>query len=147
MVDWSVGRQQFDVDGGGLSTAKLTDIRSTYPFSTRSFRRFTLQYSDHERDQGLYLSSVQSRSKELTTHLLYGYKVNAASRFFTGYCDAGVHNHSDDSIEHTNRTFFAQFSDAWQPQPVYFMKTAGQLYCQTSKTFFALQSSPSTHLS
>lgn len=107
--------QQFNVDGGRLFTANLTDLRTTYQFSARSFLRFTLQYTDNKRNQDLYLSPVQARSKQLTTQLLYSYRVSAATRFFIGYSDAGFQNDTYDSIEKTNRTIFAKFSYAWLP--------------------------------
>ncbi len=107
--------QQFDVDAGRLFTANLTDLKTTYQFSARSFLRFTLQYTDNKRNQNLYVAPVQARSKQLTTQLLYSYKVNAATRFFIGYSDAGFQNDSYDSIEKTNRTIFAKFSYAWLP--------------------------------
>ena len=107
--------QQFDVDGGRLFTANLTDLRTTYQFSARSFLRFTLQYTDNKRNQDLYLSSVQTRTKQLTTQLLYSYRFSAATRFFIGYSDAGFQNDTYDAIEKTNRTVFAKFSYAWQP--------------------------------
>ncbi len=107
--------QQFDVDGGRLFTANLTDLKTTYQFSTRSFLRFTLQYTDNKRNQDLYLAPVQARTKQLTTQLLYSYRFSAATRFFIGYSDAGFQNDSYDTIEKTNRTVFAKFSYAWQP--------------------------------
>ena len=107
--------QKFDVDGGRLFTANLTDGRATYQFSSRSFLRFTLQYTDKDRDQSLYTNPVQSRSKTLSTQLLYSYRLNAASRFFIGYSDTGFQNDSYDSIETTNRTIFAKLTYAWQP--------------------------------
>jgi len=107
--------QQFDVDGGRLFTANLTDLKTTYQFSARSFLRFTLQYTDNEREQDLYVRPVQARSKQLTTQLLYSYRFSAATRFFIGYSDAGFQNDTYDSIEKTNRTVFAKFSYAWLP--------------------------------
>ncbi|PCI77231.1 MAG: hydrolase [SAR86 cluster bacterium] len=107
--------QQFDVEGGRLFTANLTDLKTTYQFSARSFLRFTLQYTDNKRDQDLYLSPVQARSKQLTTQLLYSYRFSAATRFFIGYSDAGFQNDTYDAIEKTNRTVFAKFSYAWLP--------------------------------
>lgn len=107
--------QQFDVDGGRLFTANLTDLKTTYQFSARSFLRFTLQYTDNERNQDLYVSPVQARSKQLTTQLLYSYRFSAATRFFIGYSDAGFQNDTYDAIEKTNRTVFAKFSYAWLP--------------------------------
>ncbi|MEQ8955243.1 MAG: DUF5916 domain-containing protein [Gammaproteobacteria bacterium] len=108
-------RQEFDVEGGRLFNATLGEVRTTYQFDNRSFIRFTAQYSHTERNPDLYLNPVQSLSKSLTTQLLYSYKLNAVTRFFVGYSDAGFRNDSYSSIEPTNRTFFAKFSYAWQP--------------------------------
>ncbi len=107
--------QQFDADGGRLFTANLTDLKTTYQFSARSFLRFTLQYTDNKRNQDLYVRSVQARTKQLTTQLLYSYRFSAATRFFIGYSDAGFQNDTYDAIEKTNRTVFAKFSYAWLP--------------------------------
>lgn len=107
--------QKFDVDEGRLFTARLSNLRLSYQFNSRSFLRFTLQHSDNDRNQDLYLAPVQGKSEKLTTQLLYSYKVNAATRFFIGYSDDGFQNDSYDRIESTNRTIFAKFSYAWQP--------------------------------
>ena len=107
--------QTFDVDGGRLFTANLVNLRTTYQFNVRSFLRFIVQYSDNERDQALYINPVQSQSKELTTQLLYSYKLTPQTLFFIGYSDGGFQNDNFDSIETTNRTIFAKFSYAWQP--------------------------------
>lgn len=107
--------QEFDVDDGRLFTANLTDARVTYQFSARSFLRFTLQYTDQDRDPSLYIRPTQSRSRTLASQLLYSYRINAASRFFVGYSDSGFQDDAYDSIEATNRTLFAKFSYAWQP--------------------------------
>lgn len=114
-VDLEYTHQEFDVDGGRLFNAALTDAEITYQFSNLSFLRFTAQYTDNERNPDLYLRPVQRRNKELSTQLLYSYRVNAATRFFIGYSDAGFQNDRLDRIEQTNRTLFAKFSYAWQP--------------------------------
>ncbi len=113
--DFDYRLQEFEVDGGRLFTAKLTDLRTTYQFNSRSFLRFTLQHTDTERDRSLYLNPVQETNKELTTQLLYSYKLNAATRFFLGYSDAGFQNDGFNSIERTDRNIFAKFSYAWLP--------------------------------
>ena len=68
-----------------------------------------------ERNVENYVRSVDASSINLGTQLLYSYKLNAATRFFVGYSDQGFQNDIYDSIEYTNRTFFAKFSYAWQP--------------------------------
>lgn len=107
--------QTFDVDGGRLFTANLTELRSTYQFSTHSFLRLILQYGDTEREQSLYIRPVQSRYKDLTTQLLYSYKLSAQTLFFIGYSDSGFQDDRVNSIETNSRTVFAKFSYAWQP--------------------------------
>ena len=113
--DLSHTLQEFEVEDERLFTANLSDLRTTYQFNNRSFLRFTLQYNDRDRNQDMYLFPVQSRSRDLTMQLLYSYKLNAATRFFVGYSDVGFQDDRFDSIEQTNRTFFAKFSYAWLP--------------------------------
>lgn len=107
--------QQFNVDGGRLFTANLSDLRTTYQFTAKSFLRFTLQYNDRERDEALYLNPVQARSKDLTAQLLYSYRFTAATRFFIGYSDASFQDDRYESLEPIGRSFFAKFTYAWQP--------------------------------
>ncbi len=113
--DFDYSYQEFKSDGEHLFTARLADLRATYQFSSRSFLRFTLQSVDTERVPERYVRTVQRTNKELTSQLLYSYKVNAATRFYVGYSDAGFQNDSYDSIERTDRALFAKFSYAWLP--------------------------------
>jgi hypothetical protein len=115
LIDVGHQFQDFESDNEHLFTAELTDVRATYQFDTRSFLRLTIQYADRERNQDNYLYPVNSRSQDLGAQLLYSYKVNAATRFFIGYSDSGFRNDDYNSIEYTNRTFFAKFSYAWLP--------------------------------
>ncbi|MES3008727.1 MAG: DUF5916 domain-containing protein [Pseudomonadota bacterium] len=107
--------QTFDVKGGRLFTADLTDLRMTYQFSVRSFLRFVVQHGDTNRDASLYVRPVQELSRELTTQLLYSYKLTPQTLFYLGYSDAGFQDDSLDNIETSNRAVFAKFSYAWQP--------------------------------
>ncbi len=107
--------QDFESDSEHLFTANLTDVQATYQFDTRSFLRLTIQYTDRERNQDNYLYPIQGQFRDLGAQLLYSYKVNAATRFFIGYSDSGFQNNDYNSIEYTNRTFFAKFSYAWLP--------------------------------
>lgn len=107
--------QTFDVQGGRLFTADLTDLRMTYQFNVRSFLRFVVQYGDTDRDKSLYVRPVQALSREMTTQLLYSYKLNPQTLFYLGYSDAGFQNDGLNTIETSNRTVFAKFSYAWQP--------------------------------
>ncbi|PCH63897.1 MAG: hydrolase [SAR86 cluster bacterium] len=107
--------QQFDVQDGRLFTANITDAKASYQFDARSFLRFTVQYSDNERNPELYTNEVRSQNKKLSSQLLYSYRLNAVSRFFIGYADSGFADDSQQSIQTTDRSIFAKFSYAWLP--------------------------------
>lgn len=114
-LDVELTRQQFDVDGGRLFTADLVDAVVTYQFSNRSFLRLTAQYTDNKRNPDLYIRDVDRRSSDMTTQLLYSYRLNAATRFFIGYSDEAFRDDRFNSLERTDRAFFAKFAYAWQP--------------------------------
>lgn len=114
-LDLELLQQEFDVDGGRLFTARLADTELTWQFSNRSFLRFTAQYTDNDRNPALYVRDVEAREKDLTTQLLYSYKVNAATRFFLGYSDAAFQDDDFNSLQRNTRTLFAKFSYAWLP--------------------------------
>ncbi len=107
--------QQFNVEGGRLFTANLTNLRTTYQFDAKSFIRFTLQNTDTKRDASLYINAVQEKNTRLTTQLLYSYRFTAATRFFIGYSDSSFQDDQYTSLEPTSRAVFAKFSYAWQP--------------------------------
>ncbi len=108
--------QQFDVDLGELFSASITDLRMTYQFNNNSFLRLTAQYSDVDRNTQFYNDpdDFDQTNKDIATQLLYSYKINALSRFFLGYSDAGFQDDDLTKIEKTNRNFFLKFSYAWQ---------------------------------
>ncbi|MDG2421977.1 MAG: DUF5916 domain-containing protein [Gammaproteobacteria bacterium] len=124
-IDYRLGRhfqinlshqfQEFESEGRPLFKANLTDLRATYQFDARSFIRLTIQYANRERNVDNYVRAIDKISRDLGTQVLYSYKVNAGTRFFIGYSDTGFQDDIYNSIEYTNRTFFAKFSYAWQP--------------------------------
>lgn len=124
-IDYRLGRhfqinlshqfQEFESEGKPLFKANLTDLRATYQFDARSFIRLTIQYAKRERNVDNYVRAIDKLSRDLGTQVLYSYKVNAGTRFFIGYSDTGFQDDVYNSIEYTNRTFFAKFSYAWQP--------------------------------
>jgi hypothetical protein len=106
--------QKMDIDGKRLYTTNLSDLRFTYQFGIRSFLRAIIQYSNTRRDPYLYTFDIDIRSKNLTTQLLYSYKINPQTRFFIGYSDTGFQDDDMGSIKKTNFTVFTKLSYAWQ---------------------------------
>ncbi len=114
MIDLRYNYQKMDIDGSRLYVTNLSDLRFTYQFGLRSFIRAIVQYSDTKRDQALYIDDVDSRSKDLTTQVLYSYKINPQTRFFIGYSDTGFQDDEVNKITRTNHTLFTKLSYAWQ---------------------------------
>ncbi len=105
--------QRMEVYGQKLYSTNLSDLRFTYQFTIRSSLRVTLQYSDTKRNTALYLFETDSRSKDLTTQVLYNYKLTPQTRFFVGYSDNGYQDDEMDKIYKTNRSLFSKLSYAW----------------------------------
>lgn len=112
-IDLRHNFQKMEIDGKKLYTTNLTDLRFTYQFTIRSFLRVTAQYSDTKRDQSLYAFDIDSRSKDMTSQVLYSYKINPQTKFFLGYSDTGFQNDAMNGINKTNRTLFTKCSYAW----------------------------------
>lgn len=95
-------------------TANLSDARLTYQFSTKSFLRLSIIRSDIERNTSNYLyEEVDETYKDISTQLLYSYKVNPQTLFFAGYSDSGWQDDDIQSLKQSDRTVFMKFSYAW----------------------------------
>jgi hypothetical protein len=106
--------QQLDVKGGQLFDANLTQLTLVYQFNIRTFVRLITQYTDIERDPGLYTFPVDEKTEELFNQLLFSYKLNPQTVLFAGYSD---NSFGDERIDLTrsDRTFFLKIGYAWVP--------------------------------
>lgn len=111
-VDLEHTYRRLDVEGGTLFTANLSEARILYQLNLRTRVRAILQYTDLERDPFLYLDSVDAKTEELFTQLLFSYKVNARTVVFFGYSDDHQGNQSID-LTQRNRTLFMKVGYAW----------------------------------
>ncbi|WP_286262862.1 carbohydrate binding family 9 domain-containing protein [Thalassotalea atypica] len=110
---------ELEVDEGRVFTANLTDLRLKYQFDMRSILKLVIQYTDIDRNVGLYTyddieDKPESNEKFFSTQLIYSYKINPQTLFFIGYSDGGYQDDSLDNLERDQRTIFTKFSYAWQ---------------------------------
>jgi len=101
-----------DMDGGRLLTGEVSELRTVFQFSRRSFLRAVLQHVDYRYNQELYAFPVEERFRHLFTQLLFSYKINPQTVIFAGYSD----NHLADpsgALHQTDRTFFLKLGYAW----------------------------------
>ncbi len=102
--------QKMEVNGEKLYSTNLSDLRFTYQFTIRSFLRVTAQHNDTRYNSALYTFDMYSRYKDMTTQLLYSYKITPQTRFYIGYSDAGFQDDMRGSIYKTDRNVFTKIS-------------------------------------
>jgi len=110
--------RHLDVDGGQLFSANQTDLRIGYQFDMRSIVKLVIQYTDIDRNLGLYTVEEEDipdeKERYFSTQLVYSYKINPQTLFYLGYSDGGYQDDNVDSIVRDQRTVFTKFSYAWQ---------------------------------
>ncbi len=105
---------ELDVEGGTLFKANLTQSRFLYQLNLRTFLRATLQYADIVRDPTLYTAepTIDEKSRNLFTQLLFSYKLNPRTVLFLGYSD-NYQADEDVSLVQSNRAVFLKIGYAW----------------------------------
>lgn len=104
--------QRLEVDEGRLFTANLTELRALWFFNQRTFVRSILQYTDVDRNAGIYLSPVPARTRRLFSQWLFSYKLNPQTLVLLGYSDNFQGERGVD-LTQTSRTFFVKLGYAW----------------------------------
>lgn len=104
--------RRLDIDAGTVFTANLSQVRAIYQFNIRSFVRAIVQYTDIERDPGLWVEAVDARNKDLFTQLLFSYKLNPRTVLFLGYSD-GRSGDQDIDLTQETRSVFLKLGYAW----------------------------------
>ncbi|MBL4910090.1 MAG: carbohydrate binding family 9 domain-containing protein [Alteromonadaceae bacterium] len=106
-----------NINNNNVFNARLSDVRSTYQFNLRSFIRFTLIYNNTDKNPLNYLYSnpddITAKKRNLSTELLYAYKLNSQTVFYLGYIDHSDTTGDFSEIERDQRSIFMKFSYAW----------------------------------
>ena len=101
-----------EVEGGTLYEANVPQSTLVWQFNNRTYVRAILQYTDIQRNQDLYEDEVDELSRDFFVQLLFSYKVNPRTVFYTGYSEGGAEN-QDITMTSTSRSFFLKISYAW----------------------------------
>lgn len=106
--------QAFEVESERYLKANLTRATLRYHLNVRAFFRAVLQYRDVERDLTLYNPGIQiaPREKELSSQLLFSYKLNPQTVLLLGYSDFSEGDQTID-LTQSNRAFFLKLGYAW----------------------------------
>jgi len=104
--------ERLSLEGEKIYTANLLQARLVYNFSVRTFVRAIVQYTDIDRNVGLYSDPVEPETKAIFTQFLFSYKINPQTVLFIGYSDNHLGLRGID-ITRTDRTFFLKFGYAF----------------------------------
>ena len=106
-----------DAENSNVFIARLTDFRVTYQFGVQSFIRMSVIYNNTSRNPNNYPLSLPSEitasSKDLSSELLYAYKLNPQTVFYAGYSEHRDSESGFTDIEQDQRSIFMKFSYAW----------------------------------
>jgi hypothetical protein len=103
---------QLSVAGGRLYRANLVQAKALLHLNVRTFVRAIVQYTDITRNQSLYLTDVDRRTRRLFTQFLFSFKMNPQTVLFLGYSDNGAAG-ADVGLQKQNRAFFMKLGYAW----------------------------------
>ncbi|GLX80077.1 hypothetical protein tinsulaeT_34170 [Thalassotalea insulae] len=107
---------ELTADGANVYQAKLTELRVSYQFDVHSYLKLNLVYSDVDINTANYpYAEVSNTNKNLSSQLIYAYKLNPQTVFYLGYSDNSYQDDYLNSLERDQRTFFTKVSYAWMP--------------------------------
>ena len=105
-----------DADGAYVYKEQLTDLRLNYQFNVRSYLKLSMVYSDIDFNPNNNPNDFYSeKNKNLSTQLIYSYKINPQTLFFLGYSDRSFQDDYIKKFDQEERTFFTKISYAWMP--------------------------------
>ncbi len=93
----------------------ISELRLSYQFDVQSYLKLSLVYSDVDKnpDNNVFISST--KNTDLSSQLIYAYKLNPQTVFFLGYSDSSLQNDDLTKLTRAEKTFFTKISYAWSP--------------------------------
>jgi hypothetical protein len=100
------------VEEGRLYRAHLSEARAVYQFTARAFLRVILQRADYRFAPALYPYPVDPTYRDLTSQILYSYKINPQTALYIGYSDTYLGDPRKGLVQ-TDRALFVKVGYAW----------------------------------
>jgi hypothetical protein len=89
-------------------------IRATYTFNSKMFVRGIVQNVRTNRNQSLFLNSINQHTGNVTSSVLFAYKVNWQTLLFLGLGDERDVDVADNKLQPASRQLFMKVSYAFQ---------------------------------
>lgn len=88
--------------------ANISELRLSYQFDVRSYLKLSLVYNNIDY-------KAADDFKDLSSQLIYAYKINPQTVFFLGYSDYSTQGYDITTLKRSDKTFFTKVSYAWAP--------------------------------
>ena len=80
-----------------------------------SYLKLNIVYSDVDQNLDNNVSAYSKTNSDLSTQLIYSYKLNPQTVFFLGYSDKSYQDDDLKDLRRGERTLFTKVSYAWMP--------------------------------
>ena len=114
-VDLSYTYETLDSAAGKIYDANLVELRVSYQFDVNSYLKLNIVYSDVDQNLDNNDSAYSKTNSDLSTQLIYSYKLNPQTVFFLGYSDKSYQDDDLNDLRRGERTLFTKVSYAWMP--------------------------------
>lgn len=114
-VDLSYTYETLDSAAGKVYDANLVELRVSYQFDVNSYLKLNIVYSDVDQNLDNNVSAYSKTNSDLSTQLIYSYKLNPQTVFFLGYSDKSYQDDDLKDLRRGERTLFTKVSYAWMP--------------------------------
>jgi hypothetical protein len=105
---------QIGVNPGRLFTAQVERVRATYTFDSKMFVRAVVQNVHTNRNQQLFLVTPNQHGGNVTSSLLFAYKLNWQTVLFVGVGDERDIEVAENRLQPASRQLFMKMSYAFQ---------------------------------
>jgi hypothetical protein len=114
-IDFSYTYETLDTNEGNVYNANLVEFRVSYQFDVNSYLKLNVVYSDVDKNLDNNVSAYSKTNSDLSTQLIYSYKLNPQTVFFLGYSDNSYQDDDLNDLKRGERTLFTKISYAWMP--------------------------------
>jgi hypothetical protein len=114
-MDWDIIRQRMHRDGGTAFEATVVNAGGSWQFDPRQRLRLTLQGSEIERNQALYVDTVNETARDWAAQLVYSYKINPRTALYAGGSYGAFMDDDNPDLFGNTRSVFVKLSYGWQP--------------------------------
>jgi hypothetical protein len=114
-IDFSYTYETLDSKSANVYDANLVELRVSYQFDVNSYLKLNIVYSDVDKNLDNNVSAYSKTNSDLSTQLIYSYKLNPQTVFFLGYSDISYRDDDLNKLRREERTLFTKVSYAWMP--------------------------------